>query len=650
MRGHTIRRAWLGALLLMGAVASSSAAGTALDLVGEWPYGPVLSVAVAEPYAYFASGPVFLVADFTDPAAISIVSETIFPEQILLIAVTGHYACVVEQGGFRVIDILDPLAPRTVGYLEMPPLWALDMVVSGDSVFIGDSHKIFAIDISDPSAPVRGGSYRDPCGAIVSMAPYGDYLFVTSFNPWGGFCSHTLVDISNPTKPLLVSILDWAGRGGQSIVNSFYYLADWYRLSSHEISDPLHPVPLDVLDIRVGQVAATASKAIGVDRSVGLRVVDVSDPAQLSELGSFEVDRWNWKSYELEINGDLVFLADNDRGLRVVDVAAPATPTEIWSFNAPGISRDVEVAGGYAYVASGERGLRVLDITDPAAPVEVGSTESFDRFRNISISGTKIYVVDRWGGLRIVDVADPTSPEEIGVYDPDNLYLHIDDLIVSGSYVLLVDGRDLLIIDVTDPTNPTRIATLSVTGGIQYFALSGDAVYLLDSAQWLTVVDFSNPHAPAVVSTTHVPGLDLEWVACARAVPVAADLLVIYSDIYSREGLHFLDISDSSNPTVAGYFATSEPASGVAITNPFAWIANGDGGLRVIDFSNPGAPVERASFDTGGQALGVTVADGLAYIADGSHGLTIVSTTTLTDIFSDGFESGGAASWSLVVD
>ena len=73
-------------------------------------------------------------------------------------------------------------------------------------------------------------------------------------------------------------------------------------------------------------------------------------------------------------------MADGYSGLRVIDVSDPAHPTEVGSWDT-GTGRRVAVSGTYAYVAAGGGGLRVIDVSDPAHPTEVGSYDKLPKFR-----------------------------------------------------------------------------------------------------------------------------------------------------------------------------------------------------------------------------------------------------------------------------
>jgi hypothetical protein len=65
-------------------------------------------------------------------------------------------------------------------------------------------------------------------------------------------------------------------------------------------------------------------------------------------------------------------VADDSGGLRVVDVSTPANPTEVGFYDTPRSAYGVAVSGSTVYVADWSRGLRVVDVSTPANPTEVG--------------------------------------------------------------------------------------------------------------------------------------------------------------------------------------------------------------------------------------------------------------------------------------
>ena len=65
------------------------------------------------------------------------------------------------------------------------------------------------------------------------------------------------------------------------------------------------------------------------------------------------------------------------------------------------------------------------------------------------------------------------------------------------------------------------------------------------------------------------------------------------------------------------------PAEAIAISNNYAYVADGAGGLRIFDVQNLGQPKEVGYYDTGGDAADVAVTGGYAYVTEGENLLII---------------------------
>jgi hypothetical protein len=113
------------------------------------------------------------------------------------------------------------------------------------------------------------------------------------------------------------------------------------------------------------------------------------------------------QAYDVEVVGDLAYVADGGAGLRVIDIFDPAAPIELGALDTPGIALDVEVVGDLAYLAAGVSGLRILDVSNPAALVELGALDTPSVALDVEVIGDMAYVVDMDYGLRVVQVSNP---------------------------------------------------------------------------------------------------------------------------------------------------------------------------------------------------------------------------------------------------
>ncbi len=218
-------------------------------LVGQWG-GATYTAAVQGSYVYVGQGPRLAILDVTDPAAPLAVGKTApLPGIVMEVVVPGNagpmasgYAYVADfDSGLRVVDVSDPTQPVEVGFHQTPG-HAYGVAVAGVMTYVADGETgLRVVDVSDPTQPVGVGSYDTP-GFAYGVAVAGGYAYVA----------------------------DSAGRatGGGHIRPG---AADRGRATA--------------MSENARGVAVAGGYAYVADSSGGLRVVDVSDPAQPIEVG-----------------------------------------------------------------------------------------------------------------------------------------------------------------------------------------------------------------------------------------------------------------------------------------------------------------------------------------------------------------------------
>ena len=224
------------------------------------------------------------------------------------------------------------------------------------------------------------------------------------------------------------------------------------------------------------------------DGSSGLRIADISDPANPDEVGVFDTPG---NAVELYVNGNYAYVADEGQGLRIVDISAPANPSGAGSHPAESYTYDVVVQDGYAYLADWVYGLRVIDVTDPANPDEVGFLRTAGNAVGINLVGETIYLVTYGSGLRVIDVSDPTNPDEIGSYDtPGNAMA----LTVIGNQAFVADySGGLVLLNISDPANISAAGTFDTPDRARAVWVVGDYAYVADMNTGLLALNISNP-------------------------------------------------------------------------------------------------------------------------------------------------------------
>ncbi|MFX0063974.1 MAG: LVIVD repeat-containing protein [Candidatus Hermodarchaeota archaeon] len=93
------------------------------------------------------------------------------------------------------------------------------------------------------------------------------------------------------------------------------------------------------------------------------------------------------RAREIHVKGSYAYLTDGDMGLRILDVSNPAEPREVGTLSTPSSPYEIRVMGTYAYVADYDS-LRIIDVSTPTSPIEVSF---FDRTNYSSIISTTYF-------------------------------------------------------------------------------------------------------------------------------------------------------------------------------------------------------------------------------------------------------------------
>jgi hypothetical protein len=318
------------------------------------------------------------------------------------VAIQGHYAYLNVGPRLVVLDIADLTHPTVVG--QSSPLSGFESVIVSDShAYIAGEGGLHVIDVSDPTAPAEVGFYATAASAwsvaVVESAAYvaaGDGLYI--------------LDISNPIAPASIGF---------------------------------HGTPDAALDVTLmdntAYVAEVFTERDDATERGGLRIVDVADPANPREIGYYPLypreSGYN-RIYEpmgaraVAVAGSyayVIFGSGKKGGLRVLDISDPGNPTEISDYqDYIAMVSDVAVVGSpsegsesvYAYLATGPNyGLMALDVSDPAQPASLG-TQVLGMAESIAVAGNTLFVTDERGGLHIADISDPAHAVEISFFDP----------------------------------------------------------------------------------------------------------------------------------------------------------------------------------------------------------------------------------------
>lgn len=191
---------------------------------------------------------------------------------------------------------------------------------------------------------------------------------------------------------------------------------------------------------------------------------------------------------------NLAYVADWRSGVRIIDVSDPANPRETGSFSTRQRCNDIEVLDTFAFVTDDDSGLSIYSIADVANPYYVGGLIVGDGIHNLSVKGDYVYLAG--GDLYIIDVANPASPFEAGRYRTFDEAWDVD---ISGFNALVAyqgNQNVLRVIDVSNPSSPRLLGLTLLPDwpwGVSEF---GNYCYVTCLDSGLRVYDISNPQQP----------------------------------------------------------------------------------------------------------------------------------------------------------
>jgi len=223
------------------------------------------------------------------------------------------------------VDVSDPRYPRVLDILVSSSRGSDHLIVDGDIVYTGGpSPRV--VDARDPSNLVSLG-YLDVPGSPTNygtLAMTGHYLFATY--DWSGEARLRILDATDREAPVVVSDIGLPSSFGRQpasdiIVDDGVATIVGARLATVDVSDPLRPAVLEILDLPLGASGGHLNPVgdrLFVSQGAGVSVLDRSDPTHPLAMGAFPTP--GNACATLWVDDDLIVL-DGEQGVTSFDVS-----------------------------------------------------------------------------------------------------------------------------------------------------------------------------------------------------------------------------------------------------------------------------------------------------------------------------------------
>lgn len=427
------------------------------------------------------------------------------------------------------LDTLQDL--KFLGQGNLPGVKGVD--VTGNFAVGAGPGGIFVFALGNPAAPAQRFAFSNPEGGPFARAVVasGTTAYIPAIE--GLFT----LDLRQPAQITMTGPLDAPTLGANAVDvegNLLAVLTDRGRLVKFDVTTPLAPTKLDVVDITLCadcvDIATAGDKVFLADILGGVRPAGLGDLAGLGrspEVAPVTTPDGLTQVFEgLTVVGERAYVADWYFGLRIFDVTDLGAMQLVGSLVTGGAPSDVAVEGNRAYVAEGTGGgaLRVIDITDPANPAPLAAIAT-SKGMDLKVQGGLAYLADESlfepGGLRIYNVANPPNLQLLATYDQDCQSAR--DVALHGKLAIVACESGFHVVDVTVASAPARRAVIPVPGIANAWSVAaydGHAVLGYDNG--VTVVSLADPTAPVEVTTMKTAGSVRALAAPARGRIVAA--------------------------------------------------------------------------------------------------------------------------------
>jgi hypothetical protein len=350
------------------------------------------------------------------------------------------------------------------------------------------------------------------------------------------------------------------------------------------------------------------------------------------EMVSSIYDYWETIS-DTEIENDYLYALTGETGLRVLDISDPENPIEIGSYLSSYQMIDIIILGELAYITEHESGLRILNISDPSNPVEVEFYASQEDLYNINVFGDYAYVVTRsfnGYGFKILNVSDPLNPDIVNYYPME--WNRAGKLLASGDFLFIDLEEGISIIDVSNPAEAEEVNLIETGENLtKDFSISGDYLYLLDNGDNDTIQ--SKLRAFDISDQSNIIEVDYYFLGNMQGIEVAGNFA--YVTCYSAPMIDQIRIYDISDPTDINWISNSEAKgnnSEITIYDGHAFVSSFTG-IQILDIADNSNLLEVCFFESTGSLFDVEINENYAFLTDRIHGLIVIDISNPEDPF-----------------
>jgi hypothetical protein len=491
------------------------------ELVGQLG-GSSMDIAVSDQIAVMGQGPRIITLDISDPAAPRQVGESeVMPGLVMGIEIRDDLVYATSMyGGLNIFDISDPANIKMVSSVAPEIAGCNGITLDGDIAYVAcNASGLFIADITDPKKPAILYQNKKGTGAVFSIAKAGDFVYMTNLSAQG-LDIYNIKDPANPVHEGVFStsdIPDTASQGGwfssvRVCGKNLCLGGEPQGLAVLDISDPADPSYLGSLGrLMVSGIEVDGDTVYAADDNAGIQIIDISDPSNPASQGLLPIELGNWElsvtqhgERGLFAQGDFLYVTDPVFGLTIVNISDPTQPSRACEYMTalPGVLFGVKIQDEQAYLIGNNSGFRTVDISDPERPRELAYDDERKNLylqfpTDLEVRGQYAYITDGNYPFHVYDISNPSDPNQVNaIFDeaaPDgafNLALNGDYAYLSGKGAkdAFYPGTGLWVIDISEPENASAVEFVDVGNQDWILSIANETLFAMDA-----VIDEKNP-------------------------------------------------------------------------------------------------------------------------------------------------------------
>ncbi|MEA1969731.1 MAG: hypothetical protein U9N77_16125, partial [Thermodesulfobacteriota bacterium] len=409
--------------------------------------------------------------------------------------------------------------------------------------------------------------------------------------------------------------------------------------------------------------------------SGGIAVIETADPDAPIAKAFLKLDPSKNEIHAtgMDFFNNRLYIADIYFGMRIIDVSNPLNPNQSGSYEQYSEYTDSKgekssYSGGYhnikvkeiastkyAFILDKYYGLRIFDVSTDSEPKELDRYDmrtslywgQLSEVVDLAVDNKYVYISDSTHGITVLDffsyvedetvlkisepvLSDPNQETPSGQLETVG---SASGLFLSGNTLYAADGNNgLFTADISDRSNPRQIKdkTYETTGAYSVYQSGDGEIFMGNCKNGLVRLQWSETAAQYVKKASHASPFRTD------ALFADEEYAYLLNSSQPHGGLRIISLSDAGEYTLAGSVVTPGSAAALYVYESKAYVADNAAGITIIDINDTSAPVVSDSFDTGGAAVDVLVfrnSDDSLFcaVADKNSGL-IITEISNTDV------------------